>query len=234
MKPPQNLLFLTFLVGLISFTSLASADLGTFKQGECVEIKTVLNTASVTLSGISYPNSTIAVSNQPMIQNGLSFTYSFCDTNTSGTYNYDYYDAEGNTFVNEFQINPIGIESTQGRTDALSRAIWIVFGIAILLFVSFMFIVHPSAKYISLIFCFIFILVGINLVSATLNQEVVAPAIIELFNFITAASFYFYWLAGGLICVILILTTFATIWEKYKDVKLGKYGGNENIGSKKY
>lgn len=208
-----------------------NADLGTFQQGQCVEVRTILNTSAVNISTITYPNSTLALSNVAMTKTGLSFNYSFCNTNTTGTYLYDYFDAESNTYSNSFTINPSGIDSTLARSGALNRAIWIIFALSVLFFTAFLFVQHPSAKYISLIFSAIFIMVSLQLVSASLIQEGTSQAIIDLFDFISAAAYYFYWLAGGLICTILILTVFSSIYDKYKNVKLGKYGGNENIGS---
>jgi hypothetical protein len=87
---------------------LASADLGTFQQNSPVEIKTILNTTSVNISTISYPNSTLIISNQAMTKNGLNFNYTFYNTSKLGTYIYSYFDAEGNVYVNSFTITPTG------------------------------------------------------------------------------------------------------------------------------
>jgi len=103
----MNKKILILIMGMF-LISITSASLGTFSQGECVNIKTILNTTSVNISTISYPNSTIAISNQAMTKNAQTFNYSFCDTNTLGTYVYDYFDTEGNTYVNEFEITPSG------------------------------------------------------------------------------------------------------------------------------
>lgn len=222
------------LILLILVMGFASGDLGTFKQGDCIQIKTILNATSVNISSISYPNSSIALTNVVMTKNLYTFNYSFCDTNTSGTYTYDYFDNEGNTYVNTFKVNPIGIESTGERSSAITRAIWIVFLLSLLFFISFFFTRALPIKSILIILCAIFIMAGLQLVSSTLNQEVVDPNIINLFDFISAAAYYFYWLGGGLILIVAILTLFSTIHDKYKNVKLGKYGGDENIGSKKY
>lgn len=91
---------------------LISANLGTYRQGDCVQIKTILNTSSVNISTISYPNSTLALTNVVMNKNGQTFIYNFCDTISSGNYIYDYFDAEGNYYVNDFTINKAGLESS--------------------------------------------------------------------------------------------------------------------------
>lgn len=98
-------LVLVFCLLSVFMISFASAFLGDFKQNTCVDIKTIMNTSSVTIATLSYPNSTVALSNQAMTKDGLNFNYTFCDTNTLGTYTYSYYDADGSGWVNDFNIN---------------------------------------------------------------------------------------------------------------------------------
>jgi hypothetical protein len=99
----KNKLILTIILGMF-LISCVSASLGTFKAGDCVDIKTILNTSAVTISSLSYPNSSIILYIVPMTKNGLTFNYSFCNTSTLGTYNYDYNDTEGNVYINDFKI----------------------------------------------------------------------------------------------------------------------------------
>jgi len=116
------------IIVLIVFSLLLmpilSASLGSFKLGECVDIKTILNTSYVNLSTLNYPSSNIIISNQIM-QNiaGKTFNYTTCNTTELGVYNYDYFDAEGNTYVNSFEITPSGfgaIGSGEGITIAMA------------------------------------------------------------------------------------------------------------------
>lgn len=109
----KNKLILSILLGLF-LISFASASLGTFKQGTCVDIKTILNTSAVTISSLNYPNSSTALGITDMDKNGLTFNYSFCNTSTIGIYNYDYNDSEGNVYVNSFEITPSGFVGTLG------------------------------------------------------------------------------------------------------------------------
>jgi hypothetical protein len=109
----KNKLMLVLMLGIV-LTSLVSAGLGTFKSGDCVDIKTILNTTDVTISSLSYPNSTNALGITNMDKNGLTFNYTFCDTSTIGTYYYDYNDSEGNVYVNDFEITPSGFVGTLG------------------------------------------------------------------------------------------------------------------------
>lgn len=134
-----------FLILLTLLTiPLISANLGTFKQGDCVDVKTILNTTSVTLSTLNYPNGTIAVSEQDMTNvAGKTWNYTFCNTSIVGNYNYDYYDGEGNIYVNEFEITNTG-ESFNLQTSSI-YIVALVF--IVLLIVSLIFIINilPSS-----------------------------------------------------------------------------------------
>lgn len=106
-------------ISFILLINLVSASLGTFKQNECVDIKTILNTTSVNISTISNPSSTVIISNQEMTKLASTFNYTFCNTTDIGIYIYDYFDAEGNVYVNDFEISPSGFAG-------LSHYYWLI------------------------------------------------------------------------------------------------------------
>lgn len=107
-KIMNSKILFSILLSLI-LINFISANLGSYEQSKCVDIKTILNTTSVTLSTLTYPNGTIPVSDITM-QNiaGKTFNYTFCETDAIGTYIYDYYDSEGNVYANSFEITPSG------------------------------------------------------------------------------------------------------------------------------
>ncbi len=109
--------------------SSVEARLGEFPARDCVNIKTILNTTTVNISTISYPNSSTAVSNQEMDKDGQTFNFTFCDTETIGVYVYDYFDAEGQVFVNDFLITPLGNSLDTGESFLY---IWILIILALL------------------------------------------------------------------------------------------------------
>ena len=126
----QTALVRFFIVAVVmSFLlPLCSASLGVYKQDECINIRTILNTSSVNISTITYPNSTIALSNQNMSKTVYTFNYLFCSTHEIGTYIYDYFDAEGNVYVNDFKITLTGTEQTSAQaTGSLGFLILMVF-----------------------------------------------------------------------------------------------------------
>ena len=99
---------------LVVFTIIVSiqgvyASLGTYKACDTIQIKTILNVTSVNISTISYPNSTIAISNKAMTKKGQTFTYDFNNTCIVGIYVYDYFNSNGDVYVNDFEITPSGV-----------------------------------------------------------------------------------------------------------------------------
>ncbi len=109
----KKILLILFL-GLF-LISLTSAFLGTYEQGATVSIRGNLNASSVNVT-IYFPNSSIAVDNQPMTQlKGEIWNYSFSSTDTLGEYIYDYCDQDGrNCKENNFEITPTGLTSNLG------------------------------------------------------------------------------------------------------------------------
>ena len=118
----KKLIYLVLLC--LVLLPLVSASLGEFKQNECVNIKTILNTSAVTISSLSYPNYTTALDITNMEKRGLTFNYTFCNTSTYGNYVYDYNDTEGNVYENDFKI---------GYTLSLSIAVFSIFILIILI-----------------------------------------------------------------------------------------------------
>jgi len=107
---------------------LTDAKLGTFPQGQCMELRTISNSTQVNISSISFPNSTTLFFNTPMTQTGKTFNYTFCRTNSLGEYVYDYFDKEGNIFVNNFDVTYNGDVLTESKATLYS----VMLGITIL------------------------------------------------------------------------------------------------------
>lgn len=131
MNKQLKILLLSFILifFVLAMINYASATLGTFKQNDCVNVKTILsNVTLVNLSTLSYPNSSIAVSNIVMSQTGQTFTYEFCGANVTGTYIYDYFDNIGGSYVNDFIITP------NGENASIGSAVFYIGLLAILIF----------------------------------------------------------------------------------------------------
>lgn len=136
-KIEKTLLFLMIVVLGIGFISLVSAGLGTFKQDDCMEIVTILNSSQANISSLTYPNNSILFLDSSMTKNAKTFNYTFCDTSLVGKYNYDYYDLEGNVYVNDFIVTYNGDDLDEGKATLFTvfLAITILFWFLILFFI---------------------------------------------------------------------------------------------------
>jgi hypothetical protein len=106
----NKLFFISALIAILlfAFTPIASASLGTYQQNTCVDIKTVSNSTAINISSLSWPNSTVIVNNKVMNKTDHTFNYTYCGTKVAGKYIYDYVDASGNVYVNDFVVTPSG------------------------------------------------------------------------------------------------------------------------------
>jgi len=217
-KAPILMAFIIFCM-LIN-GGVVSASLGTFKSGECVDIKTILNTTAVTISSLNYPNSSKVLGITSMEKNGLTFNYTFCNTSTSGTYNYDYNDTEGNVYVNSFEVTLSGqiLSGSQG---------WVLIGslvIMIILSLVFLFIANGSENTTSKIV--FYCLSGIIFIMSILYTVVMMQQTLSEFtNILTGIETFWFvvkMLVGIgvfvlLIIVILILIKAWKIKRGYRD-----------------
>jgi hypothetical protein len=90
----MSIIFL-FALCLISFASAMCPTDSTeltgspFSQGSQIELKQICDTCSyVTLSSISYPDSSSVYVNENMTKSGTDYNYSFINTSIVGTYGY--------------------------------------------------------------------------------------------------------------------------------------------------
>ena len=126
-------IILVFILSIFLF-SFISASLPLVKQNDCVQIRTILNTDSVNLSSITYPNETTLFLNEEMTKNALTFNYTFCGTNVLGTYVYDYFDASLDTYTNDFLVTPSGNITTTGESILYFIIVIVMFVGSIILF----------------------------------------------------------------------------------------------------
>ena len=82
------LLTIMFGIFLISLAS-AGTDLGTFEQGECIELYQYCDSCTYTnLTQVQYPNGTLELINSEMTKNDINYNYTFCNTTDLGNYFY--------------------------------------------------------------------------------------------------------------------------------------------------
>ncbi len=106
---------------LISLASAAQQTLGTFKQGECINLIQICGNCSYSnISTVLYPNSSVAVSNVVMTRDDTYYNRTFCNTSLVGEYVVNGYadpDGEKTSWVYNFWV------TTTGRTLETSDSI---------------------------------------------------------------------------------------------------------------
>lgn len=154
--------------------SLVNADLGTYEQGETISVRGNLNATSVNVT-IYFPNSSIAVDNQPMTQlKEEIWNYSFSSTNVLGEYIYDYCDQDGrNCKENNFKVTPSGSDAPsegEGMTF-LGSLIAMILVAGVFLFLSISLKEHDGARFaftsLTVITCMIVVLYSAVALSET-------------------------------------------------------------------
>jgi hypothetical protein len=177
-------LILIFTILIVSFVTV-NADLGTFKQNDCVNIVTALNVSNVILTNVNSPspNSTVLITNKAMTKNGNFFNYTFCNTSILGVYTYGYCDDSTNCYSNSFIINGSGQDVSQ------QQIILIIIGIVVMLIVvAFFFILsllikHPGTKIFLMSISALTLIVLIGLISSNANVYLAEfPGIVGIYN----------------------------------------------------
>lgn len=129
-------LILTMLLGIFLIGNVLALDsLGTFENGKTIRITQVCNDATyITISSISFPNSTTAITETNMTYLGSGeFYYEFLNTLTNGRY-----DVRGisngceNTFATYFEITD---NSEMQKENYIGIALIILLGIIISIFI---------------------------------------------------------------------------------------------------
>lgn len=181
---------------------------------------------------ISYPNGTLLVDVDSMSisSNSNYFNYTLNTTQTSikGEYDYEITCVDGNLNATEsfsYLVNYGGIEPTEARTDSITRSIYFIFGIGVLLFLGFLFINFKlPIKATFFLVSLLFFLIGINLIFLDLQDQVVNSRLEGFFSSFTAISFYIYLFVGFLIGSIWILSVMVTLISRKRVRRLEKFG----------
>lgn len=113
----KNVLLTTIICLFLISNVIAIDSLGTFKQYKQVRISQVCENATyITISSISYPNSSVAIYGVNMTSLGSGeYYYLFNDTSQIGRYNINQIsDGCEKTFKNYFEITPSGFINNWG------------------------------------------------------------------------------------------------------------------------
>lgn len=180
---------------------------------------------------IFFANDTKLVDFQEMTRGtGAVYNYSLNQTQTAikGDYTYDVTcvspDNRNSTQSFSMSINYGGIDPSESRTGATSRAIYIVFGLAILSFLAFMYFQKEVIKYTFFLMAILFVVITINFLFLGFQDEVVNPKVEAFFSAMTAISFYIYWFIAALIFILWLFAFINTTMQSMKEKKSRKFG----------
>ena len=225
------------LLFLLVFSILSFGMVNAAKQNQEVDLRVPvridggLGAADCNIT-VTDPNNTILVdflemTDQDSYQN---YTLNATQTSTKGTYDYCVTCSNGElnqTECFDFFVNPSGIEPSQQRTDSITRSVYFLFGIAILMFLSFFFATQSvPVKWTVFAVGVIFLLMGINTIFISMQDEVINPVLENFFSGFLTISYYFYYFIAILL-VIMWAFTFLNTWLYKKNMNdMQKFGGN--------
>ena len=118
-----------------------------------------------------------------------------------------------------YEVNPSGIRSNQERTNTISRSVYFMLIIAVLLFLAFLFVSKSvPVKWTYFALSMLFFLISINLIFTSLQDETINPKLETFFSSFTATSWIMYWFIAGLLIIIWGIT-FVNTWIYKKNLK---------------
>lgn len=162
-----------------------------------------------------YPNGSRFFFNKSMSLYGNYYNYTQTGNNILGVYSTVAYclNGSGSTDYESFDYY-IGRPSTSIQQATITRGIYLLGGIAILLFILFLFIKQPTLKWTFFLFAFLFITITMNVASISLRNEAANENIRNIFDKIGSLSYIMYYLIGGLVAFLWIFSIFNTLSSK--------------------
>ena len=124
-----------------------------------------------------------------------------------------------------YEVSPSGIRSTQQRTDTITRGVYYMLILGVLLFIAFLFVKSaPPVRWTYFALSILFFLISINLISTSLQDETTNPALETFFGSFTAIFWYLFWFIGFLLILMWILTFIQTWIFKKNLANAKRYG----------
>ena len=205
----MKLFVLVLVFGMFFISLVGATNIGTFKQGQQIQITNYCSTGDCTYANLTViisPNGTIDYVNQIMTKNGQNFNYSYTP-NVSGTYKFNTCsDPAGTEFCDSdsFTITP----SDGG--GILQKSIFVMF--IIFLSSSFLFLSSKfDDNFLTLIFMFLSLILMI-LGLSTIKNLSLGSSVSFLLNAV-------YFLVLSIIVLVFFYMLIKNIMKFSKDVK---------------
>jgi len=225
MKKTIYLVFLLFFV-IINGVFAVQETLGTFKNGECIDLLQTCATCSyVNFTSIVLPDSTIISGDFEGTKIGPTYNYTFCNTSMLGTYTVNgIADLEGtlDSFSYYFNINPSGTYINQGTATIFISVISILIILILVCVYLTKFFAERESGMAEFFFIGIFIFMATTIrLSAIITSNTVAYNIINIIYRVVLYTLYFLFLV-----ILVRLTMRAVKNKKVKDSADDAYGDN--------
>jgi len=225
-------IFLFIIIALAIAPTLSAATSFYVPKGENYSISfnckidgAICTGSSLCNISINYPNSSSLIENQPANNTGnaiYQFNLTGNQTGTVGEHKMNLVCFDGSVNGSQsviYEVNPSGIRNTQQRTDTITRSIYFMFGIGILLFIAFLFTTQSiPTKWTFFGVSIMFFLIAINLLFTSMQDEIVNSRLETFFSSFTVISWFFFWFVAGLLIIMWALTFIQTyIFKKNMD-----------------
>lgn len=221
-------LILLIIVALCLITTATAIDnLGYFKYGECIDLIQICSNCTYNdITSVRFPNSTIALENVSMQQNGVEYNYTLCNTNATGEYTVNGKGDENgivSVWAYKFNVTPNGQEVTTGKILSLLIILAIILIVFIILCFAFANAQNDWLKlalfgicYLALIYLFHF--------SSIISREYLNQATISdyLQLFVNVL-----WILVIPLCLYLICVIAVSSKEYFGQMKINKLEGSE-------
>lgn len=146
-KQTYKLWVLAFLFIALALPFI-SADLGTVKQGDCINIRVLANCSAVNITEVTNGLNEYIINDVMTNLGGQTFNYTFCNTSTLGTYDYSWnnicVDCSQGDCENSFEVTATGADKiSSGESTILIIMIISLLALSLFFFVLGMKIVNP-------------------------------------------------------------------------------------------
>ena len=235
-----------FILSIFLFSLVgASSTLGAFKKDTCFQLYQICdNCTYVNLTSITYPNATYESVGKLMTRVGEDYNYAFCKANLTGEYFYNTCGDKNGKLACEkidFDVNSIGLSSTDARSDAGNVGIIVLFGISLIFFIAFIFTKaesevikgdglievknHTVLKWSFFLISMLFFMITINTTFISIYNGIGDSQLGSIYDKLAMGSSYAFWLVFGLLIFIWVFATLATLADKKRMRQAEETGG---------
>lgn len=122
--------YIFIVLALLLVLPLVDANLGTFKQNDCVGIRVLANCTGINLTEVTHGQITEIINSDMGNLAGQTFNYSFCNTSDLGTYTYSWnnvcVDCSVNECGNGFLVTANGKEPPSGAVITIFIILFLI------------------------------------------------------------------------------------------------------------